>query len=244
MKLNPFIKTSILGYYSLLAIIYLVMNVPEASSFQKQSSAPVSFRQKLETLLNHNELSERISFGFYDYAGDPPLIEINSQELKVYGSMKIDYKTQTPFVDKSSGKTIICCMEYHYTMDECTFRDICKEFLTSGFFTDKFDEERVFAGLDETTFRTIFLTIDNEVVTKKFMFPMNPERQKKLERDYYSLLQRGFRIDGVGVAKKLAKLQYLFNCVIDDRNKDVRCPKGSVYIFDWSKGPIPFDFQK
>jgi hypothetical protein len=130
-----------------------------SSTHREESSSSLLFQEKLETILNHNDLGEKVCFGFYDYAGDPPFVEVNSQELKVYGNTKVDYKMQTPFVDKSSEKLLLCCVEYHYTIDKSKIRTICEEFLKSGFFTDIFEEERVCAGLDETPFRGIFFTI-------------------------------------------------------------------------------------
>jgi hypothetical protein len=88
------------------------------------------------------------------------------------------------------------------------------------------------------------VSIGDNTFIKKFMLPMNSERLKKLEKDFPALLQRGYRIDGAGLAKKLAELQYLLDDVIIDKSRDMHYPRGSISIFDWSKGPIPFDFSK
>lgn len=235
---------SYLRRFIFLLFLILLSNSPLFGQTDRGGSEeiePGKFEEQLKIISKLNQIDKRICFGYRHFPGGLSLLFSDCDEILIYGDGSVQYKTALPFCDRMSGKFLICEVEYKYTIESQLVREICEEFLNSKFITETFEEERKLIN-DDAAQRGIFIKIDDLEFEKIFFSPMSQKDREFYEERYQRLVEKGIKVDGVGIPKKLERLQFLFDEVIKYREITGRDSKGTITIID-DKGLRQLDLR-
>jgi hypothetical protein len=226
--------------YGMLLVMLLAAASADCEELAKDKADFIRCAARLKDALSRNKLGEKISFGYIDYEGGISLI--GGEQLLVKGNGEVALKKNAFFIDEVSRKCALSSIEYHYNIDEYSVREICEEFLKSGFFEKKFIEERTVAP-PETPYMIIFLTLDDVKCEKEFIIYLDIDLVRQMHKEHPWMVKEGVREDGAGLPKALERLQYLLYIVAANHTRD-RAPKGSVYNREDESMPRRIDFNK
>jgi hypothetical protein len=223
----------------------MLLKVPSLDGKELAKDKPDFIRCaiRLKDALNSNKLGEKISFGYINYEGGIPYLgDYNGEQLHIKGNGEVTFKNNIFFIDELSKKCALSSIEYHYSIDEYSVREICEEFLKSGFFEKKFNEERT-AAPPETPYLIIFFSFDGVEYKKEFIVYLDIDLVQKMHKEHPWMVKEGIREDGAGLPKALERLQYLLYIISVNRTKD-NSPKGNVYNLEIESMPKRIDFNK
>jgi len=175
------------------------------------------------------------------------MVNLMHGSILVHGNGDVCYTEVLEFKDISSDEHGMCIVRYDYSIEQSIVKNICSEFLYSGFFTKTFNEERS-QIVDAGPQRGFSITINGQKFEKIFTDPMPPEVQKifdEIERSKRKPGEKVNRVDGMRIPKELQNLQTLFDQVIRERERTGKIGTGSVYVFGKLKSGIyPVDLKQ